>query len=80
MVLSVRLAVNDGFFGDSNVTGNLILEMVRETHDHGPLNSWVIAYHDHCTTSPFVRFDIPVCKMWLFLGCYVARIGNRTLR
>jgi hypothetical protein len=31
---------NDGFFGHSNVTGNTVLEMVRETHDHGPLNSW----------------------------------------
>ena len=30
----------DGFFGDSNVTGNLVFEMVRETNDHGPLNSW----------------------------------------
>ena len=30
----------DGFYGHSNVTGNLVFEMVRETNDHGPLNSW----------------------------------------
>lgn len=57
---SVRLAVNDGFFGHSNVTGNLVLEMVRETHDHGPINSWVNPYHAR-TISLFVAFDILFC-------------------
>eukprot|EP00656_Telonema_subtile_P039161 TRINITY_DN4429_c0_g1_i1.p1 TRINITY_DN4429_c0_g1~~TRINITY_DN4429_c0_g1_i1.p1 ORF type:complete len:518 (+),score=96.96 TRINITY_DN4429_c0_g1_i1:1085-2638(+) len=31
---------NDGFVGGSNVSGNLVFNMVRETGDHGPYNSW----------------------------------------
>jgi len=31
---------NDGFMGGTIVDGNLIANMVRETHDHGPINSW----------------------------------------
>jgi hypothetical protein len=31
---------NDGFAGGSTVEGNLVFNMVRETGDHGPYNSW----------------------------------------
>lgn len=31
---------NDGFGGGSLLQGNLIFNMVRETGDHGPFNSW----------------------------------------
>lgn len=31
---------NDGFAGGSTVNGNLVFNMVRETGDHGPYNSW----------------------------------------
>ena len=31
---------NDGFAGGSTVAGNLVFNMVRETGDHGPYNSW----------------------------------------
>eukprot|EP00038_Savillea_parva_P031470 m.86905 g.86905 ORF g.86905 m.86905 type:complete len:585 (-) comp9682_c0_seq2:137-1891(-) len=31
---------NDGFAGGSNVSENLVFNMVRETGDHGPYNSW----------------------------------------
>ena len=31
---------NDGFGGGHSVTGNLGFNMVRETGDHGPFNSW----------------------------------------
>jgi len=31
---------NDGFGGGDEVVGNLILNMVRESKDHGPINSW----------------------------------------
>eukprot|EP00456_Euglypha_rotunda_P058091 TRINITY_DN48206_c0_g1_i7.p1 TRINITY_DN48206_c0_g1~~TRINITY_DN48206_c0_g1_i7.p1 ORF type:complete len:261 (-),score=33.77 TRINITY_DN48206_c0_g1_i7:10-792(-) len=31
---------NDGFGGNSLVIGNLVFNMVRETGDHGPYNSW----------------------------------------
>ena len=33
-------AGNDGFAGGSTVEGNLVFNMVRETGDHGPYNSW----------------------------------------
>eukprot|EP00928_Gymnodinium_smaydae_P026730 TRINITY_DN20901_c0_g1_i1.p1 TRINITY_DN20901_c0_g1~~TRINITY_DN20901_c0_g1_i1.p1 ORF type:complete len:912 (+),score=66.56 TRINITY_DN20901_c0_g1_i1:74-2809(+) len=32
--------INDGFAGNNLVQGNLVLNMVRETGDHGPYNSW----------------------------------------
>ena len=31
---------NDGFGGGNVVKNNLIFNFVRETHDHGPINSW----------------------------------------
>jgi len=31
---------NDGFGGGNLVEGNLVFNMVRETEDHGPFNSW----------------------------------------
>ena len=31
---------NDGFGGGNLVEGNLVFNMVRETSDHGPFNSW----------------------------------------
>jgi len=31
---------NDGFAGNNLVEGNLVFNMVRETGDHGPYNSW----------------------------------------
>jgi hypothetical protein len=31
---------NDGFLGGNVVSGNLVFNMVRETSDHGPFNSW----------------------------------------
>ena len=31
---------NDGFGGGNLVEGNLVFNMVRETNDHGPFNSW----------------------------------------
>lgn len=31
---------NDGFLGNNTVQGNLVFNMVRETGDHGPFNSW----------------------------------------
>ena len=31
---------NDGFAGEEVLEGNLIFNMVRETSDHGPFNSW----------------------------------------
>jgi len=31
---------NDGFGGGNTVEGNLVFNMVRETGDHGPFNSW----------------------------------------
>lgn len=31
---------NDGFGGAGLLTGNLVFNMVRETGDHGPFNSW----------------------------------------
>ena len=31
---------NDGFGGTNHVFGNLLFNMVRETGDHGPFNSW----------------------------------------
>ena len=31
---------NDGFGGGNRVENNLIFNMVRETNDHGPFNSW----------------------------------------
>lgn len=35
-----RLQLNDGFAGGNVIEGNLIFNMVRETGDHGPYNSW----------------------------------------
>lgn len=32
--------LNDGFGGGHEISGNLIFNMVRETCDHGPINSW----------------------------------------
>jgi len=32
--------INDGFAGNNLMEGNLVLNMVRETGDHGPYNSW----------------------------------------
>ena len=32
--------INDGFAGNNLMEGNLIFNMVRETGDHGPYNSW----------------------------------------
>jgi hypothetical protein len=31
---------NDGFFGGNVMSGNLVFNMVRETQDHGPANTW----------------------------------------
>ena len=31
---------NDGFGGGDEIVGNLILNCVRESGDHGPFNSW----------------------------------------
>jgi len=31
---------NDGFGGNNRIRGNLVFNMVRETGDHGPYNSW----------------------------------------
>lgn len=31
---------NDGFGGGNNITKNLLFNLVRETLDHGPFNSW----------------------------------------
>ena len=32
--------VNDGFGGGDDISTNLIFNMVRESKDHGPYNSW----------------------------------------
>ena len=69
VALSVCVAVNDGFFGHSNVTGNLIFAMVRETNDHGPLNSWVSVCDIHRTTmSLSLRFGIHLCSFSIGRG------------
>ena len=34
------LNFNDGFGGGDDVHGNLLLNAVRESADHGPWNSW----------------------------------------
>lgn len=36
---------NDGLGGENRVENNLVFNMVRETADHGPFNSWDIGYH-----------------------------------
>ena len=33
--------LNDGFGGGDLVEGNLLFNAVRETNDHGPINTWV---------------------------------------
>jgi len=32
--------INDGFCGGHNITRNLVFNFVRETQDHGPINTW----------------------------------------
>jgi hypothetical protein len=32
--------VNDGFYGNHTLSWNVIFNAVRETNDHGPINSW----------------------------------------
>lgn len=32
--------MNDGFGGGDIIEGNVIFGMVRETNDHGPINTW----------------------------------------
>jgi len=32
--------INDGFYGNHTLTYNVIFNTVRETSDHGPINSW----------------------------------------
>jgi hypothetical protein len=32
--------VNDGFYGNHTLSWNVMFNTVRETHDHGPINSW----------------------------------------
>jgi hypothetical protein len=32
--------INDGFYGNHTITQNVIFNTVRETNDHGPINSW----------------------------------------
>ena len=39
-VLSACCVGSDGFAGNNLMQGNLVLNMVRETGDHGPYNSW----------------------------------------
>jgi len=34
------LNINDGFGGGNEITNNLLFNFVRETDDHGPINSW----------------------------------------
>jgi hypothetical protein len=35
------LALNDGMGGGINIHHNLLFQMVRQTSDHGPINTWV---------------------------------------
>jgi len=32
--------VNDGFYGNHTISSNVIFNTVRETRDHGPINTW----------------------------------------
>ena len=32
--------INDGFYGNHTISWNVIFNTVRETSDHGPINSW----------------------------------------
>jgi hypothetical protein len=32
--------INDGFYGNHTISNNVIFNTVRETSDHGPINSW----------------------------------------
>jgi hypothetical protein len=32
--------VNDGFYGNHTISGNVLFNTVRETSDHGPINTW----------------------------------------
>jgi len=32
--------INDGFYGNHTISHNVIFNTVRETNDHGPINSW----------------------------------------
>ena len=31
---------NDGFAGEEVLEGNMLLNFVKESNDHGPFNSW----------------------------------------
>ena len=37
--------INDGFAGNKTVAWNVMFNTVRETSDHGPINTYVIHYH-----------------------------------
>ena len=39
-VPGTSINLNDGFAGGDLIEGNLIFGMVRETNDHGPINTW----------------------------------------
>ncbi|CAF1656619.1 unnamed protein product [Adineta ricciae] len=32
--------INDGYYGNHTISGNVIFNSVRETSDHGPINTW----------------------------------------
>jgi hypothetical protein len=34
------ISINDGFYGNHSISYNIIFNTVRETGDHGPINSW----------------------------------------
>jgi hypothetical protein len=34
------ITINDGFYGNHTISWNVIFNSVRETSDHGPINSW----------------------------------------
>merc|ERR1711933_544530 len=39
--------LNDGFYGSKIIENNLIFNWVRETQDHGPINTWDRAAYMH---------------------------------
>jgi hypothetical protein len=39
-MLRAAININDSFYGNHTLSWNVIFNTVRETNDHGPINTW----------------------------------------
>ena len=65
--------LNDGYYGGGSIVGNVIFNTVRETSDHGPINSWDrIPYLVDTGSGPSMRPLVTAITANLLFNNYVS--------